>query len=430
MKIGKLRINMIENDSYVDINNAFANVGESVQAVAMEYIFDAIGIPKHDIVKIDQCRIKEYRGDKVIFPLRLPLSKDSVDKYFPLPDSIIPIFMSLHLHDDIFEDRPDMVEYFKKYEPIGCRDEHSCGYFKKHGIEAYMMGCYTLCMPERPESIKGEEIFFVDASEELMSEVPQEMKDKSTKISHAVPFMEYPVTHTEDERLERMAAQYLNRYREKAKLVITSRLHAAAPCMAMGIPVVLASNNADFRYAWIDKFLPIYQLSDFSNIKWKAEKIEIGYVRDLLMAFFKEAVTSGKASRKILRKLDDIYRERKPAQYYKCFRERLEKISENEIYNKSFNYAIWGAGCHGIFAYELMTEMYPEATLTVVVDKFKKGKMFGVPIISKEELLDYNFQHICITTNPGKNEAIKECEKLSANGYKVGYTVITSQQKS
>ena len=44
---------------------------------------------------------------------------------------------------------------FKKYEPIGCRDEYSCNYFRKHGIESYIMGCYTLCLPERDEITSG-----------------------------------------------------------------------------------------------------------------------------------------------------------------------------------------------------------------------------------------------------------------------------------
>ena len=37
MKIGKIRINMIEDESYYDKENAIANIGESIQAVTISY---------------------------------------------------------------------------------------------------------------------------------------------------------------------------------------------------------------------------------------------------------------------------------------------------------------------------------------------------------------------------------------------------------
>lgn len=128
MKIGKLRISIVRNKSFVDRNNAFANIGESIQAVTMAYIYRECGVDERDIIKIDQCEIKQYQGEEIVLPLRLPLSRDNYDEYFPLPKSIHPVFISLHLHDDIFQGRPDIVEYFKAYEPIGCRDEISCSF--------------------------------------------------------------------------------------------------------------------------------------------------------------------------------------------------------------------------------------------------------------------------------------------------------------
>ena len=82
-----------------------------------------------------------------------------------------------------------------------------------------------------------------------------------------------------------------------------------------------------------------------------------------------------------------------------------------------------------MFAHDLMEEMYPNAILKVVVDKYKSGVLFGVPIVKGDELKDWNIDHVCITTNPGKEEALIECEKL-APGDKGFYTIITSQQKS
>lgn len=431
MKIGKIRINMIEDESYYDKENAIANIGESIQAVTISYIYRELGIDIDNIIKVDQCKLKEYNGEPLIFPLRLPLSRANVDAFLPLNQCITPIFISLHLHDDIFEDREDLVEYFRKFEPIGCRDEQSCFFFRKHGIEAYIMGCYTLCLPKRRKDLENGHPFIVDASKELLEVIPPNILNRATLLSHAMPFEEYPVTHHEDERLEDVAKCYLRRYYNEADLVITSRLHAAAPCMAMGIPVILASNNIDFRYAWIDKYLKLYQESEYSEIDWKPSvPTDLVYAKKLLMKFFSDSILKGIPARDCLKELDGFYRNRNKTMYYLCFRKRLEKLKQRYPDNMKFTYAIWGAGCHSVFAYNLMQEMFPNASLQVIVDKYKKGSLYGVPIVSREQLYNYHLDHVCITTNPGLKEAIQWCDMYFKKDANCRYTIMTSQQKS
>ena len=430
MKVGKIRINMIKDSSYTDKANALANIGESIQTVAMEYILEKIDVGREDIIEIDQCGVKEYDGEPIVFPLRLPLSKSTIDDFFPLKECITPIFMSLHLHDDIFEQREDLVEYFKRYAPIGCRDEVSCGYFRKHGIEAYIMGCYTLCLPKREKVPEAGHPFLVDVSEEMMRYVPDEIKSRAEIVTHAVPFQTYPVTHSEDKRLVETARQYLLKYRENADLVITSRLHAAAPCMAMGISVVLGSNNVDFRYAWIDKYLKIYQESEYGAVDWSGAAPDLTVVKELLLDFYATSIRKKRPAGEILRKLDAYYRARERTQYYKCFRDRLIPLKEIFKQNDSFSYAIWGAGCHASFAKDLMEEVFPNARLQVIFDKYKRGTMFDVPIVSGEDIGKYSIQHVCITTNPGMQEAVKACNEVFGPDAKYVYTPMASQQKS
>ena len=101
MKIGKIRINMIEDKSYYDKENAIANIGESIQAVTISYIYRELGIDVENIVKVDQCRVKEYDGESLIFPLRLPLSRANVDDFFPLNKCITPI-LSVYIYMTIY----------------------------------------------------------------------------------------------------------------------------------------------------------------------------------------------------------------------------------------------------------------------------------------------------------------------------------------
>ncbi len=45
----------------------------------------------------------------------------------------------------------------------------------------------------------------------------------------------------------RLALDVLNEYRTHARLVVTTRLHCALPCVAMGIPVVFVGDTRDPR---------------------------------------------------------------------------------------------------------------------------------------------------------------------------------------
>ncbi len=429
MKIGKLRISAVRNKSFEDKQNAIANVGESIQSVVMREIYEKCGVQEDSIIKINQCDIKAYQGEEVILPLRLPLSKENIDDYLPLTSSVHPFFISLHVHDDIFEDRPDLVEYFQKYQPIGCRDEISCEYFRTHGIESYIMGCYTLMFLPRENTEQQNKIVCVDISSKLDEVIPSDIKKDVIKKTHAIPYLEYPVSPKEDDRLEQIAAEYVDFYRNEAKLVITSRLHAAAPCIAMGIPVILASDNVDFRYAWIDRFLPIYQASDYNSIQWNPSVVDVSLVRNNLFEIFDGIINRKEMSVEPLQKLDAYYRSRNKTEYYKMFRQKLMGIYER-YQDKEFSYAIWGAGNHALFVYELMKEMYPKSILIVVIDKYKTGIKFGVPIIKGNDLTKYNVEHVCISTKPGTPEAVAECERIWGKDSKLHYTIVTSQQES
>ncbi|MGV0033849.1 MAG: polysaccharide pyruvyl transferase family protein [Candidatus Azotimanducaceae bacterium WSBS_2022_MAG_OTU7] len=54
-----------------------------------------------------------------------------------------------------------------------------------------------------------------------------------------------------------MAGELLERYRTQAKLVITSKLHCALPCIAMGIPVIFFADKRDERLHLVREFIPI-----------------------------------------------------------------------------------------------------------------------------------------------------------------------------
>ena len=67
----------------------------------------------------------------------------------------------------------------------------------------------------------------------------------------------------------KLAQQVLNQY-AKAKLVITSRLHCALPCLALGTPVVLLKRNLEK----IPRLAGLYNLVRWGSLKTKPPLID------------------------------------------------------------------------------------------------------------------------------------------------------------
>ncbi len=129
------------------------------------------------------------------------------------------------------------MQYLKKFEPIGTRDEATAEFLRSIGVKAQTTHCMTLTFPERGTPPKDGKVFLVDADSIA---VPRRLRAGAVKMSHAVAPIGHEVTLPYGQRL-------LDVYRETASLVITTRLHAALPCIAMGIPVIYFGSKSETR---------------------------------------------------------------------------------------------------------------------------------------------------------------------------------------
>ena len=69
----------------------------------------------------------------------------------------------------------------------------------------------------------------------------------------------------------RKAEDLLDNYSKNARLVITTALHCASPCTALGIPVVLIDiQKSNARFDFLEDIIPVYKITDLqnSNIDW------------------------------------------------------------------------------------------------------------------------------------------------------------------
>ena len=162
---------------------------------------------------------------------------------------INPLFISIHFTDHLYNECPEylsgyFLDYLKKHEPIGCRDEVVRKYLTDNNIKNYWSGCLTLTIKKFPNVEKGNYICAVDLDDEELSHL-RKLTNKEIRI----------ITHKLDDSVnskisyeERMhnVEETLKVY-QGASLVVTTRLHCALPSLALETPVIMIhdSDNID-----------------------------------------------------------------------------------------------------------------------------------------------------------------------------------------
>lgn len=166
-------------------------------------------------------------------------------------DKINPIFNNFHLNHIDQRTLAKSLEQLKKHSPIGCRDRWTYDLLKKHGVDAFFNHCLTLTFDRRKNEPENGKVFVVDL--DSFVPIPKEIKRKGL---HYVS-QEAVNNYSHDTKM-RMAQELLDRYRAEASLVITSKLHCALPCVAMGIPVILFGNHEEPRLKLAEEVIPVH----------------------------------------------------------------------------------------------------------------------------------------------------------------------------
>lgn len=218
-------------------------------------------------------------------------------KNWPPSNNLDPLIISFHISESASESllRPESIEYFKKHEPIGCRDLHTKQLLVDNGVDAYFSGCLTLTLSHEDQDENSGEVLLVDLDKKVENALPADLTKNSQTMSHihedtitniksnvsnnipkkihhvsktiGVPSVYYGILDGIDQYLNdsetnrslkfTKAQQYLGKY-AKAELVITSRLHVTLPCLAFGTPVVLVHEDPDDpRFSGLNEYMNI-----------------------------------------------------------------------------------------------------------------------------------------------------------------------------
>ena len=241
-------------------NEQFFNVGDNIQSLAAKQF-----LPKVDQY-INREKLGEYQGEDVKMILNGWFTHNA-ENWIPSP-AIKPLFVSFHINNTaaplMLSD--EGVTYLKKHQPIGCRDQYTVDILKSKEIEAFFTGCLTLTLDNYKvdDSEREDKIYIVDPlygytthrkvfrnyktflrsiqsgkileigkrERHLRKFISEDLLKSAIHINQEPPAN----TYTHDDKFQ-MAEDLLQQY-AKAKLVITSRIHCALPCLALGTPVI------------------------------------------------------------------------------------------------------------------------------------------------------------------------------------------------
>lgn len=271
------------------------NVGDNIQSIAARQF-----LPQVDTF-INREKLAKYEGDKVKLIMNGWFTHN-IKNWTPSND-VIPLFISFHINQPVaqylLDDRG--VNYLKKHQPIGCRDYNTVKLLQEKGIEAYYTGCLTLTLDSYKVDDDEREgnIYIVDPlygyptkqrlfknykyaiknilnarvlkigkrKKHLKNIIDKQLLKNAIYINQVLP----PNKYTDKAKFE-MADEILKKY-AKAKLVITSRIHCALPCLAMGTPVIFLNGFSDpLDTSRFEGIIELFNRVDIDMVtgEWKA----------------------------------------------------------------------------------------------------------------------------------------------------------------
>ncbi|GMQ92176.1 MAG: hypothetical protein BMS9Abin11_1497 [Gammaproteobacteria bacterium] len=213
------------------------NLGDTIQTIAVEqflprvdkrYDRDSLGL-----VDDDEVHMVIMNGWFTTRP-----------EYWPPSESILPVFFGFHINTQHIKRVPhyllgeQSINYLKRYAPIGCRDRETARLLHERGVETYYSKCLSLTFPARETAPNHGNVFLVDVHD---IPVPELIRANAIPLTHHVP------QHYPDEIKIMIAKSLLGLYKNKARLVITDKLHCALPCIAFGIPVIFFGDKNETR---------------------------------------------------------------------------------------------------------------------------------------------------------------------------------------
>ncbi len=381
------------------------NIGDGMQIISVLGLYEHMGIKQEEIVRIDYFDLQTYEGEEVVLPICFPFyGYNKMNRVTCFSPKIKPVFLSLSLFDTDLEE--DEISYLKKFEPIGCRDEFTADGLAKKGIKTYLNGCMTLTLSTEKRNASAKKVYGIDIPQELVQYMPEELRknlELRTSIFKSISM-----------KTDEYARCLLDEYAEQAELVITSRLHAAVPCFAAGIPVVFVNTEYSYRFSWLEEIFPVYLPKEYGSIDWKGSRISDNQkaleIRKLMVKIASDRL-AGRDSYDNINYLQEIYNGRIKREYTRGPMEVVKKyLKEHWNTNETVEYGIWGINQAAASLIAYIEANYPCAKCVAAIDAVKTEKFKGI-VPKKINDIDIKDLFIFVTASAANPYALEHFQK-------------------
>jgi len=275
------------------------NLGDDIQTLAVERL-----LPRVDGY-VSREALDQVREPAIVAMNGFFMQSD----HWPPADAVVPLFFAFHVapgkrHVML---SPPGIDYLRRHAPIGCRDEGTVALLASHGIEAFYSRCVTLTFERRERAPADGKVFLVAGTGmDFESIIPRSLRREAIHVNQA----KLRLPHFSAGLRRQMAAELLAAYRDHARLVITTKIHCAMPCIAMGIPVVFlydAAKRDDYRVRLIDELVGIHYVDDSplkgrplnplrcGQIDWSPAPAEVEPLKASIRQGFAEALARAEA---------------------------------------------------------------------------------------------------------------------------------------
>ncbi|HEB9334864.1 TPA: polysaccharide pyruvyl transferase family protein [Campylobacter coli] len=271
------------------------NLGDYIQTIAVKNALTNIfGEFSYDFFNRDTLNFYSPKYSSLGNNAMVIMQGYFANKLYWLPNnSLKPIYIGVHFNKLAIE----FLRHFLSYRPnffinskIGCRDLWTHEHCIKMGIESYFSRCLTLTLPKRTERA-GQKVFLVGIPDEWLKFIPKDILCDVEQVNQ----QRVVLNSWRTGQYYQAAEDLLECYKKEAKMVITTALHCAAPCVAMGIPVILIMakpmENIS-RFTALNNIIPLYTIQDLKKgmISFEPQEVDIEYLKKMMLENLKLSI--------------------------------------------------------------------------------------------------------------------------------------------
>lgn len=308
-----------------DFTDDGLNIGDYIQSLAAKQFLE-----NKNPILISRDALNEYNGEQV----KLIMNGWFLMKgeNFPPSNNITPLLVSHHINTSVHQhfQKEEVINFYKKNEPVGCRDYFTLDFLEKLGVKCYYTGCLTLTLGDTYSSNeRNENIYFVDPrykrSRGLFGQLTRlyllitkfntistirskyirsnnkkswkktidfyrsfsqvfedDVLKKAIYVKHYMPANKFK----NDEEIFSYGEELLRKY-ASAKYVVTSRIHCALPSLSLCTPTLYIDipNDHDVSSCRLNGIKELFQIIHTSGTKLSCDLLKKGEKFNLKSTF-------------------------------------------------------------------------------------------------------------------------------------------------